>query len=134
MKDGVELDNCDSIESEELLNVANVIDKLSVQATTVGHDKPDNNNDSDDECVRDITNNAIRKTIEENEDLKRQNILLNQQLEEKDRKIKALERLLLNEDNNNYKNSIHDRKSLINTATQVTMFIFAKLYSKHKYF
>ena len=90
-QDGFDAENeeFDSLQSEELLSVANVIDKLSVQANNhLSSNEDDDREDND--CVKDITNNAIRKTLEENEDLKRQNILLEQQLGEKERRIKAL--------------------------------------------
>ena len=110
-----ENDNFDSLESEELISVANVIDKLSLTTSNIVNDT----NDNTDESVKDITDKAIRQTLEENEDLKRQNILLEQQLEEKERRIKALERVLLTEEKS-YNFGIKGRKSLlINTASQV---------------
>ena len=110
-----ENDNFDSLESEELISVANVIDKLSLTTSNIVNDT----NDNTDESVKDITDKAIRQTLEENEDLKRQNILLEQQVEEKERRIKALERVLLTEEKS-YNFGIKGRKSLlINTASQV---------------
>ena len=93
IKNGDEIENMDSLESEELLSVACVIEKLSENVTNKSEDEEENGG-----SVRDITSKAIRQTIEENEDLKRQNILLEQKLEEKERKIKALERILVTEE------------------------------------
>jgi len=116
--DGFDAENeeFDSLQSEELLSVANVIDKLSVQANNhLSSNEDDDREDND--CVKDITNNAIRKTLEENEDLKRQNILLEQQLGEKERRIKALERLLLI-DEKSFNITQRSGLNLVNTATQ----------------
>lgn len=97
--------------------MANVIDKLSLHANTINDNE--NSDEEESECVKDITNKAIRQTVEENEDLKRQNILLEQQLEEKERRIKALERLLLTEEKSQF-SLTNGRKSFsVNTATQV---------------
>ena len=108
-----QLDNFDSLQSEELLSVASVIDKLSVNAATdtVSEEEPCDN-------VRDITNQAIRQTVEENEDLKRQNVLLEQQLEEKERRIKALEKILVTE-NRSCSLSNGNKSLLVNSASQV---------------
>ena len=121
--------NCDSLESEELMSVASVIDKLSLSANNnVG----DSDNDTDN--VRDITDKAIRQTLEENEDLKRQNILLEQQLGEKERRIKALEKILLNDEKSFGFNK--DRKFMVvNTASQVgnrfvKLLVLCNLHSK----
>ena len=106
--------NCDSLESEELMSVASVIDKLSLSAH---NNAGDSDNDTDNN-VRDITDKAIRQTLEENEDLKRQNILLEQQLGEKERWIKALEKILLTDEKCFGFNK--DRKFMVvNTASQV---------------
>lgn len=69
--------------------------------------------------VRDITSQAIRQTIEENQDLKRQNILLEQKLEEKERKIKALERILVSEEKSYGLTSNLRKTSYVNSASQV---------------
>ena len=108
-----QLDNFDSLQSEELLSVASVIDKLSVNAAT-------DTVSEEEQCdnVRDITNQAIRQTVEENEDLKRQNILLEQQLEEKERRIKALEKILVTE-NRSCSLSNGNKSLLVNSASQV---------------
>ena len=71
--------------------------------------------------VRDITNKAVRQTIEENQDLKRQNILLEQQLDEKERRIKVLERLLLSE-GKSFRNILDGERSSVNTASQVSYY------------
>ena len=96
--------------------MATVIDKLSLAATKVGEeDEAEMVSLTGDTDVRD---KAVRQTVEENEDLKRQNILLEQQLEEKERRIRVLERLLLSE-GKSYR-SISDGKTFsVNTATQV---------------
>ena len=115
--------NTDSLESVELLSVATAIDRLSEAANRTGSDEDDaemislngeNNND-----VREITNKAVRQTIEENQDLKRQNILLEQQLDEKERRIKVLERLLLSE-GKSFRNILDRERSSVNTASQVS--------------
>ena len=69
--------------------------------------------------VRDITSKAVRQTVEENEDLKRQNILLEQKLEEKERKIKALERILVTEDKSYSTIAVNKKTSYVNSASQV---------------
>ena len=64
--------------------------------------------------------NAIIKTIEDNEDLKRKVILLQQQLEEKERRIRMLKSLLV-EKGKIYKSSTkHQKCKLVNSATQVS--------------
>lgn len=105
------------------MSVATAIDRLSEAANRTASDEDDaemlslngdNNND-----VRDITNKAVRQTIEENQDLKRQNILLEQQLDEKERRIKVLERLLLSE-GKSFRNILDGERSSVNTASQVS--------------
>ena len=113
IKNGDEIENMDSLESEELLSVACVIEKLSENVTNKSEDEEENGG-----SVRDITSKAIRQTIEENEDLKRQNILLEQKLEEKERKIKALERILVTEEKS-YGMLSNKKTSYINSASQV---------------
>ena len=77
--------------------------------------------------MRDITSQAIRQTIEENQDLKRQNILLEQKLEEKERKIKALERILVSEEKSYGLTTSHLKKtSHVNSASQVGIFFIYK--------
>ena len=117
-----QLDNFDSLQSEELLSVASVIDKLSVNAATdtVSEEEPCDN-------VRDITHQAIRQTVEENEDLKRQNILLEQQLEEKERRIKALEKILVTE-NRSCSLSNGNKSLLVNSASQVVHQIITHIF------
>merc|ERR1719282_1724455 len=90
--------------------------KIPLHANIINDNE--NSDEEESECVKDITNKAIRQTVEENEDLKRQNILLEQQLEEKERRIKALERLLLTEEKSQF-SWTNGRKSFsVNTATQ----------------
>ena len=103
----------DSTESEELIDVAAAIGRLSAAAIEC------NNQENYSDSVRDITDAAIRKTVEENEDLKRQIILLQQQLLEKDRRMKVLENLLLGE-GKVVCHTAKDGKSVLNTATQVS--------------
>ena len=62
-----------------------------------------------------IHDTAIRKTVEDNEDLNRKIILLQQQLEDKERRIKVLEGKFLS-------NSTKGKESeLVNSATQVSL-------------
>ena len=62
----------------------------------------------------------MRKTVQENEDLKRKVILLQQQLLEKDRRSKVLENLLLGE-GKVFGNLVREENSVfVNTATQVS--------------
>ena len=64
--------------------------------------------------------NAIIKTIEDNEDLKRKIVLLQQQLEEKERRIRMLKSLLA-ENGKIYNSSTkHEDCELVNSATQVS--------------
>lgn len=79
--------------------------------------------------MRDITSQAIRQTIEENQDLKRQNILLEQKLEEKERKIKALERVLVSEEKSYGLISHLKKTSYVNSASQVGIFPIIVKYS-----
>ena len=107
-----------------MLSVATVIDRLSIKANKDPSQEEDtemvslNGDNSND--VRDITHKAVRQTIEENQDLKRQNILLEQQLEERERRIRVLERLLLSEGKTS-RNILDGKKTSINTATQVRL-------------
>ena len=114
----------ESLESLELLSVATVIDRLSLAATRGASEEEDTemvslNGDTNND-VRDITHKAVRQTIEENQDLKRQNILLEQQLDEKERRIKVLERLLLSE-GKSFRNILDGERSSVNTASQVSL-------------
>ena len=117
IKNSDEIENLDSLESEELLSVACVIEKLSENFTNKSEEA-----EQDGGCVRDITSKAVRQTIEENEDLKRQNILLEQKLEEKERKIKALERILVSEEKSYGVTSNLKKTSYVNSASQVGTF------------
>ena len=47
--------------------MANVIDKLSIHANTINDNE--NSDEEENECVKDITNKAIRQTVEENEEM-----------------------------------------------------------------
>ena len=113
IKSGDEIEKIDSLESEELLSVACVIEKLSENFSN------ENKEEETGGSVRDITSQAIRQTIEENQDLKRQNILLEQKLEEKERKIKALERILVSEEKSYGLTSNLRKTSYVNSASQV---------------
>ena len=113
IKSGDEIEKIDSLESEELLSVACVIEKLSENFSN------ENKEDETGGSVSDITSQAIRQTIEENQDLKRQNILLEQKLEEKERKIKALERILVSEEKSYGLTSNLRKTSYVNSASQV---------------
>ena len=109
------------MESEELISVACVIEKLSENVTNKSEDEEENGG-----SVRDITSKAIRQTIKENEDLKRQNILLEQKLEEKERKIKALERVLVTEEKSYGMLSNLKKTSYVNSASQVGDLVHCK--------
>ena len=124
IKNGDEIENIDSLESEELISVACVIEKLSENVTNKSEDEEENGSSG---SVRDITSKAIRQTIEENEDLKRQNILLEQKLEEKERKIKALERVLVTEEKSYGMLSNLKKTSYVNSASQVGDLVHCKI-------
>ena len=62
---------------------------------------------------------ATNKAVEENQDLKRQVVFLQQQLVEKDRRIKKLESLVAGGGNNSPASIIKQRK---NSASQVKYF------------
>ena len=96
-----------SIESEELSDVAAAINKLSASSNYDAHAYYD---DSSKE-------NSIRKIVEENEDLKRQIIFLQQQVQEKEHRTRVLEKILM-ADTKMFRNSVKCRKS-VNSATQV---------------
>ena len=100
-------------ESEELLDVAAAIGRLSAAASDCNY--KENYCDS----VTDMADTAIRKTIEENEDLKRQIIFLQQQLEEKDRRTKVLENILLAEGKIFSSSANVGKSDAVNTASQV---------------
>ena len=99
------------IESEELINVAAAIGRLSAAASDF--------NDKENYCESVTDMDAIRKTVEENEDLKRQIILLQQQLEEKDRRTKVLENILVAEGKLFSSSADGGKYDVVNTATQV---------------
>ena len=60
--------------------------------------------------------------VEENEDLKRQNILLKQKLNAAERQIKSLEKLLVGEEKQ-FSSARNGRT--VNTATQVIIIIYS---------
>ena len=91
----------------------------------------DNKEEEEGGSVRDITSQAIRQTIEENQDLKRQNILLEQKLEEKERKIKALERVLVSEEKSYGLTSHLKKTSYVNSASQVEIFPIIIKYTRY---
>merc|ERR1719266_2465283 len=96
-------------ESEQLVSAAEAIEKLSA-AAAAGQDTIEDFNDP----VRDISDSAVRKTVEENQDLRRQVVFLQQTVEERDRRIRALESLLVGD----RANSTSSSQASINTATQ----------------
>ena len=98
-------------EPEELSDVAAAITRLSVFSK---YNDQENYHDSSKE-------NSIRKIVEENEELKRQLILLKQQIQEKEHQTRVLEKLLV-ADTKISSRTQKDRKS-VNSATQVYMYI-----------
>jgi len=105
-------ENPDNIESEELIDVAAAIGRLSAAASVC------NNQENYSDSVKDITDTAMRKTVEENEDLKRKIVLLQQQLEEKERRTRVLEKLLVGEGKLSNNSDRGEKADLANTATQ----------------
>ena len=97
-------------ESEQLVSAAEAIEKLSA-AAAAGQDTIEDFSDP----VRDISDTAVRKTVEENQDLRRQVVFLQQTVEERDRRIRALESLLVGD----RANSTSGSQGSMNTATQV---------------
>ena len=69
--------------------------------------------------MKDIPGNVANKAVEENQDLKRQLVFLQQQLVEKDRRIKKLESLVTGGGNSSPVVSTKSRK---NSASQVNLF------------
>ena len=104
-----------NIDSDDLKEAAVAINRLSVASV--------NNTKQvyDEDTLRDIADTAIRKTVEENEDLKRQIVLLQQKMDVKERHIQALENLLVNDRKPIFR-SIKDRQH-DNRATQVILII-----------
>merc|ERR1719150_733377 len=68
--------------------------------------------------VRDISDSAVRKTVEENQDLRRQVVFLQQTVDERDRRIRALESLLVSDRANSTSVSSSNSTASMNTATQ----------------
>lgn len=80
-----------NIDSDDLKEAAVAINRLSVASVNITKQV------YGEDMLRDIADTAIRKTVEENEDLKRQIVLLQQKMDVKERHIQALENLLVND-------------------------------------
>ena len=105
-----------NIDSDDLKEAAVAINRLSVASVNITKQV------YGEDMLRDIADTAIRKTVEENEDLKRQIVLLQQKMDVKERHIQALENLLVNDRKpifRSIKDSQHE-----NRATQVMLIIF----------
>jgi len=125
--------------SQEVLDVKSMLFKLKtilLEAGTANPTQPTNlyanivnaeadilstpenglNIDTVSETKKNIPDNATNKAVEENQDLKRQLVFLQQQLVEKDRRIKKLESLVAGGGNNSSVNLIKQRK---NSASQM---------------
>merc|ERR1719220_2782872 len=100
-------------ESEQLVSAAEAIEKLSA-AAAAGQDTIEDFTDP----VRDISDSAVRKTVEENQDLRRQVVFLQQTVDERDRRIRALESLLVSDRANSTSVSSSNSTASMNTATQ----------------
>jgi len=100
-------------ESEQLVSAAEAIEKLSA-AAAAGQDTIEDFNDP----MRDISDSAVRKTVEENQDLRRQVVFLQQTVDERDRRIRALESLLVSDRANSTSVSSSNSTASMNTATQ----------------
>ena len=107
----------ENIDSEDLKQVAVAINKLS-GATTIQPYEYETN-------LEDISDHARSSVVEENEDLKRQIILLEQKLNAAERQIKSLEKLLVGDEKqiSTARNAKH-----VNTATQVLLIIYGWLH------
>ena len=68
------------------------------------------------EALKDVSSNPLNKAVEENQDLKRQLVFLQQQIVEKDRRIKKLESMVANNSNVNQIKKTNTKK---NSASQV---------------
>ena len=88
----------ENIASDNLKDVAIAINRLSDAAV---------HNPNHKDTLKDISDTAVRKTVQENEDLKRKIVFLQQKMDVKERHIKVLEKLLL-----------EDRKPIIHTSQQ----------------
>jgi len=102
-------------ESEQLVSAAEAIEKLSAAAAAgLNQDTIEDFTDP----VRDISDSAVRKTVEENQDLRRQVVFLQQTVDERDRRIRALESLLVSDRANSTSVSNSSSNASVNTATQ----------------
>merc|ERR1719361_653947 len=102
-------------ESEQLVSAAEAIEKLSAAAAAgLNQDTIEDFTDP----VRDISDSAVRKTVEENQDLRRQVVFLQQTVDERDRRICALESLLVSDRANSTSVSNSSSNASVNTATQ----------------
>ena len=95
--------------AEELIDVAAVISRLS--ASSNFNNQPNFHGPS--------IENGMSKTVEENEDLKRQIIFLQQQLKEKDHRAKVLEKLMTGKKTMLSSSAEWRKNVLVNSATQV---------------
>lgn len=68
------------------------------------------------EALKDVSSNPLNKAVEENQDLKRQLVFLQQQIVEKDRRIKKLESMVAN---NSDMNQIKKTNTKKNSASQI---------------
>jgi len=96
MNDEEDISENSSTMAEELIDVAAVISRLSASS----------NIDHKISFQESSQRNGMSKTVEENEDLKRQIIFLQQQLQEKDHRAKVLEKL------------VTGKKTLLNSSTE----------------
>merc|ERR1719278_545575 len=102
-------------ESEQLVSAAEAIEKLSAAAAAgLNQDTIEDFTDP----VRDISDSAVRKTVEENQDLRRQVVFLQQTVDERDRRIRALESLLVSDRANSTSVTSSNSTPIMNTATQ----------------
>lgn len=77
------------------------------------------------QAAKEANSNAMRKAVEENQDMRRQVVLLQQTLEERDRRIKALESLLVGE-----KPSSSSGQGCKARATQVNNYRLSRIFKK----
>ena len=100
-----------NVASDDLKDVAIAINRLSDAAVHIPNHK---------DTLKDISDTAVRKTVQENEDLKRQIVFLQQKMDVKERHIQALEKLLL-EDRKpiSHTSQQQNSKYIVNTTSQV---------------
>ena len=98
-----------NIDSEDLKDVALAINRLSVATVSVHPYDYETN-------LKEISDNTMKKIVEENEDLKRQNILLEQKLNAAERHIKYLEKSLVVTEKQTFPRRNYKQ---VNTASQV---------------